>query len=56
MLILTRKVGESIIVGNDVVVTVEGIERGKVKLSFDAPQEVTIHRKEVRDRLQQDQK
>jgi carbon storage regulator len=47
MLILTRKAGESIVVGNSIRVTVVELSGTTVKLAFDAPPEVSIHREEV---------
>jgi len=47
---LTRKPGERIFIGDDIVVTVGAIDGGKVKIGFDAPKSITILREEVRDR------
>jgi carbon storage regulator len=47
MLVLTRKLSEKIVIGDDVVITVVNIERGKVKLGFDAPLEIPIFRSEL---------
>jgi carbon storage regulator len=52
MLILSRKVGESIHVGDSVTVTVLGVARGQVKIGIDAPRELTVHREEVYRRIQ----
>jgi carbon storage regulator len=51
MLVLSRKPGESIVIGNDITVTVVGVEGGRVKLGFNAPKEVPIHRTEVYQRI-----
>ena len=51
MLILTRKVGESIVLGDTVKVKVIAIEGGQVKLGFDAPHEISIFREEVIDKI-----
>jgi carbon storage regulator len=51
MLVLSRRVGEQIRINADIVITVVEIDRGKVKLAFTAPESVTIHRKEVYDRI-----
>lgn len=51
MLVLTRKVGEQIRIGDDVVVTLVRIQGDKVRLGVDAPRDVPIHREEVRRRL-----
>ncbi|MBI5137093.1 MAG: carbon storage regulator CsrA [Nitrospirae bacterium] len=51
MLILTRKLGEGIIIGADVVVRVIEVKGGQVKLGIDAPQKTTVHREEVYRRI-----
>ena len=51
MLVLTRKVGETIMIGNEIEVTVVGIDRGRVMLGFKAPVEMRIDREEVRERI-----
>jgi carbon storage regulator len=50
MLILMRRPGETICVGNDVTVTVLGIERNRVRLGIKAPREVTVDRAEVAEK------
>jgi carbon storage regulator len=52
MLILTRRVGESLIIGDDVVVNVLGVKGNQVRIVVDAPQDVTVHREEIYDRIQ----
>lgn len=52
MLILTRKVGESLIIGDDVVVNVLGVKGNQVRIGVDAPKDVTVHREEIYDRIQ----
>lgn len=47
MLVLTRKVGESVIVGNSIRVQVVELSSGSVRLGFDAPSEVSIYREEI---------
>lgn len=54
MLILTRKTNESIIINDNIEIVVVGIEDGKVKLGIKAPKEVDIHRKEVYETIQQE--
>ena len=49
MLILSRKQGEKIRVGENIILTVVGIERGKVRIGFEAPKDVEIDREEVRE-------
>jgi carbon storage regulator len=51
VLILTRKVGESIIIGDSVQVKVLGMRAGQVKIGIEAPKEMTIHREEVYERI-----
>lgn len=51
MLVLTRKIGESIRIGDDVTVTVLGDSGRPVRLGIDAPGEVTVHREEVYRRV-----
>jgi carbon storage regulator len=47
MLVLTRKTDESIVIGDDIVVTVIRVRDGKVRLGIEAPKEVAVHRREV---------
>ena len=51
MLILTRKVGESINIGNDIKVTVVSFEGGQVRLGIEAPRDVIVHREEIYNRI-----
>lgn len=54
MLILSRKMGESIHLGDSVTVTVLGVARGQVKIGIDAPRELSVHRDEVYRRIQEE--
>ena len=47
MLVLSRRVGESVVIGNDVVVTVLEVRGDIIRLGVDAPREVPVHRSEV---------
>jgi carbon storage regulator len=51
MLILSRKVGESLMIGDDVVVTVVGISGQQIRLGISAPREVAVHREEIYERI-----
>lgn len=54
MLILTRRVGESLMVGDDIKVTFLGIKGNQVRLGVNAPRDVAVHREEVYNRIQED--
>jgi carbon storage regulator len=56
MLILTRKKGEAIMIGNNIEVSIAAIEGEQVKLAIQAPKHVDIHRKEVYVSIQQENK
>lgn len=51
MLILTRKVGEVIMIGDDIVVKVLGVRSGQVKIGIEAPRELPVHRHEIFERI-----
>ncbi|MFJ4056539.1 carbon storage regulator CsrA [Pseudomonas sp. NPDC089743] len=55
MLILTRRVGESIRINDDITVTVLGVNGMQVRLGVEAPEEVAVHRQEIYERIQADQ-
>lgn len=56
MLILTRRVGETVVVGDNISVTVLGFKGSQVRLGIEAPADVSVHREEIFNRLQlQDQ-
>jgi carbon storage regulator len=51
MLVLSRKLGEKIVIDGSIEITIVGLDRGKVRIGISAPPEVTVHRKEVFDRI-----
>jgi carbon storage regulator len=54
MLILTRRVGETLKVGNDVDVTVLGVKGNQIRIGIKAPKTVAVHREEIFDRIQRE--
>lgn len=52
MLILTRKVGESINIGDDITITILGVSGQQVRIGINAPKDVTVHREEIYQRIQ----
>ena len=52
MLILTRRVGEALVVGTEVTVTVMAVKGNQVRIGINAPKDVQVHREEVYDRVQ----
>ena len=54
MLILTRRVGESLIIGDDVTITVLGVKGNQVRIGVNAPRDVAVHREEILNRIQAD--
>ncbi len=56
MLILTRRVGESLMVGDDLTVTVLGVKGNQVRIGVNAPRDVAVHREEIYERIQDDDK
>ena len=54
MLILTRRVGETLMVGDDVTVTVLGVKGNQVRIGVNAPKEVAVHREEIYQHIQRE--
>ena len=55
MLILTRRVGETVMIGSDVTVTVLGVKGNQVRVGVNAPRDVAVHREEIFERIKREQ-
>jgi carbon storage regulator len=55
MLILTRRVGETVMIGNDVTVTILGVKGNQVRVGINAPKDVAVHREEIYERIKREQ-
>ena len=56
MLILTRRIGEKLMIGDDISVTILGVKGNQVRLGVHAPEDVAIHRQEIFDRIREEEK
>jgi carbon storage regulator len=56
MLILTRRVGETLMIGDDVTVTVLGVKGNQVRIGVNAPRDVAVHREEIYERIKNEQR
>ena len=55
MLILTRRVGETVMIGNEVTVTVLGVKGNQVRVGVNAPKDVAVHREEIYERIKREE-
>ena len=55
MLILTRRVGETVMIGNEVTVTVLGVKGNQVRIGVNAPKDIAVHREEIYERIKREE-
>ncbi|HCC3261890.1 carbon storage regulator CsrA [Legionella pneumophila serogroup 1] len=55
MLILTRRISETVLINDDIYITVLGVKGNQVRLGFDAPNDVIIHRQEIHQKIKKEQ-
>ena len=55
MLILTRRVGETVMIGDEVTITVLGVKGNQVRVGINAPKHVAVHREEIYERIKREQ-
>ena len=54
MLVLTRRLGESLVINDNIIVTVLGVSGRQVRIGIDAPKDIDVHRQEIFDRIKED--
>ena len=55
MLVLTRRIGETMIIGDDVNITVLGVKGNQIRLGINAPESISVHREEIYQKIKQEQ-